>query len=106
VAAIWLLTGVNVLGVRYGGGAQLLTTVLKLVPLLAIATIGLLFVKSGNFRPFNPSGQSDFHALTAAAALTCGRSSAWSRRLSQPRMSSTLSGASRARPSSARSRLP
>jgi basic amino acid/polyamine antiporter, APA family len=70
LAAIWLLTGINSLGVRQGGWAQLVTTVLKLVPLLAIATIGLLFVKSGNFRPFNPSGQSDFHALTAAAALT------------------------------------
>ncbi len=70
VAAIWLLTWVNALGVRQGGLVQAATTVLKLVPLLAIATIGLFFVKSGNFHPFNASGTSAFHAVTAAAALT------------------------------------
>src|SRR6266545_8279586 len=37
VAAIWLLTWVNALGVRQGGLVQAATTVLKLVPLLAIA---------------------------------------------------------------------
>ena len=39
VAAIWTLTAVNALGVRHGGWVQAVTTVLKLVPLLAIATI-------------------------------------------------------------------
>jgi APA family basic amino acid/polyamine antiporter len=70
VAAIWLLTWINALGVRQGGLVQALTTVLKLVPLLAIATIGLFFIESGNFEPFNASGTSAFHAVTAAAALT------------------------------------
>jgi amino acid transporter len=58
------------LGVRQGGLVQAATTVLKLVPLVAIATIGLFFIKSGNFHPFNASGTSAFHAVTAAAALT------------------------------------
>jgi len=39
-------------------------------PLLAIATVGLLFVQGGNFSPFNASGGSSFGAITAAAALT------------------------------------
>jgi basic amino acid/polyamine antiporter, APA family len=70
VAAIWLLTAVNAYGVREGGALQVLTTVIKLVPLLMIAVGGLFFVKSGNFGEFNASGDSAFGAVTAAAALT------------------------------------
>ncbi|MEU9020387.1 amino acid permease [Actinomadura sp. NPDC048394] len=70
VAAIWLLTAVNAYGVRESGALQVLTTVIKLVPLLLIAVGGLFFVKSGNFGEFNASGDSAFGAVTAAAALT------------------------------------
>jgi APA family basic amino acid/polyamine antiporter len=69
VAAIWLLTWVNILGVRQGGVLQAVTTVLKLVPLVAIATLGLLFIDTANFS-WNVSGETDLQALTAAAALT------------------------------------
>ena len=44
LAAIWLLTGVNAMGVREAGIVQLATTVLKLLPLLAIGTLGLLYL--------------------------------------------------------------
>jgi len=70
LAAIWLLTWINALGVRLGGWVQGVTTVLKLLPLLAIATVGLFFIEGGNFSPFNASGGSAFGAITAAAALT------------------------------------
>jgi basic amino acid/polyamine antiporter, APA family len=70
VATIWTLTVVNALGVRHGGWVQAVTTVLKLVPLLAIATVGLLFFDGANFGAFNPSGGSVFGSVTAAAALT------------------------------------
>lgn len=70
VGGIWVLTWVNVRGVRQGGVVQALTTVLKLLPLLAIATIGLFSVHSGYFHPFNVSHGSNFHAITAAATLT------------------------------------
>jgi APA family basic amino acid/polyamine antiporter len=69
IAAIWLLTWVNILGVRQGGVMQAVTTVLKLVPLVAIATLGLLFIDTANFT-WNISGHTDLQALTAAAALT------------------------------------
>ena len=70
LAAIWLLTWVNALGVKQGGWVQAVTTVLKVVPLLAMATIGLFFIKTANFSPFNVSGGSAFGAVTAVAALT------------------------------------
>jgi APA family basic amino acid/polyamine antiporter len=68
--AIWLLTWVNALGVRMGGWVQGLTTVLKLLPLVAVATIGLLSFDPGNFGAFNAAGGSWFTSLTAAATLT------------------------------------
>ncbi len=69
-AAIWILTALNSFGVKYGGWAQAVTTVLKVIPLLAMATVGLFFINSANFTPFNLSGGSAFGAVTAVAALT------------------------------------
>jgi APA family basic amino acid/polyamine antiporter len=70
LAAIWLLTWVNAVGVRQGGLVQAVTTVLKVLPLLAMATIGLFFVNMDHFTPFNPGGGSWFGAVTAVAAIT------------------------------------
>ena len=70
VGSIWILTWVNARGVRQAGGVQLVTTILKLVPLIAIGTVGLLYLDFDNFTPFNTSGQSTISAITATAALT------------------------------------
>jgi basic amino acid/polyamine antiporter, APA family len=70
IAAVWLLTFVNILGVRQGGIMQAVTTVLKFVPLLALGAIGIFFIHPSNFGGFNTSGQSSYGALTAVAALT------------------------------------
>jgi APA family basic amino acid/polyamine antiporter len=70
LATIWILTGVNVIGVHTAGMVQLVTTVLKLLPLLAISTVGLLYVNGANFVPFNATGKSSLSAITATVALT------------------------------------
>jgi basic amino acid/polyamine antiporter, APA family len=70
MAAIWLLTAVNTLGVKHGGWIQGVTTALKIIPLLAMGSIGLFFISSANFTPFNLGGGSPFAAVTAVAALT------------------------------------
>jgi len=70
IGTIWALTLVNARGVRTGGMVQLVTTVLKLVPLVVIATLGLFFFDPDNFLPLNQSGQSSFSAITATVALT------------------------------------
>lgn len=67
---IWLITFINVLGVKEAGRMQIITTVLKLLPLLVIATVGLLFIHKQNLLQFNVSGKSNFNALTGAATLT------------------------------------
>jgi len=70
LVAIWSLTAVSARGIREAGFVQVVTTILKLLPLLAIGTLGLLYVEPANFQPFNPSGESPFQAITATAALT------------------------------------
>ena len=68
VAAIWAFTLVNVLGARQTGVAQVVTTVLKFVPLAVIGVVGLFYVKGGNFSPFTVHGGFDWH-VNAAATL-------------------------------------
>ena len=70
LGAIWFLTALNAWGVKEAGVLQLWTTVLKLLPLLAIGTLGLLYLDPGNFTPFNASGGSAISAVTATATLT------------------------------------
>ena len=70
LGAIWLLTWVNARGVSEAGMVQLVTTVLKLLPLLVIAVIGLAYVDPGRFTPVNVSGESNGAAIAACAALT------------------------------------
>ena len=69
-AAVWLLTWVNCRGVRVAGWVQVVTTVLKLIPLVSIALVGIFWIKVGHFMPFNRTGGSGFSAVSAAAALT------------------------------------
>ncbi len=70
LCAIWLLTWINARGVRQAGSIQLVTTILKLLPLVAIGTVGLLYLDWDNFTPFNTSGRSTVSAVSATAALT------------------------------------
>lgn len=70
LGTIWLITFINVMGVKEAGTTQIITTILKLIPLIAIATIGLMFVHKQNLLQFNVSGKSNFSALTGAATLT------------------------------------
>ncbi len=68
IGVIWLLTFVNILGTRESGAVQVVTTVLKFVPLAVIGVIGLFFIESDNLTPFSPHGS--WSAISAAAPLT------------------------------------
>jgi basic amino acid/polyamine antiporter, APA family len=70
LAAVWFLSWVNTRGVKAAGRVQVVTTVLKLVPLLLVSIVGLFYIDFKNFSPFNISGQSNFSAITATATLT------------------------------------
>jgi APA family basic amino acid/polyamine antiporter len=70
LSTIWLLTWVNSLGIVTSGIVQLITTVLKIIPLIAVAIGGLFFLKLSYFLPFNTSGTSSLAAITATTAFT------------------------------------
>jgi len=70
LGTIWLLTWVNTRSIIATGKLQLVTTILKLVPLVFVSIAGLFFIHINNFKPFNISGQSTFAAITAAGTLT------------------------------------
>ena len=70
IALVWFLTFINIIGVRTAGIFQLITTALKLLPLIFIATVGLFFLHPHYLADFNISGKSNFSALTSAATLT------------------------------------
>lgn len=70
LACLWLLTWVNTIGVFASGRVQLITTILKIVPLLLVAIGGLLFLDVQNLLPFNTSGTSSWQAITATTTLT------------------------------------
>ncbi|MHA4812645.1 amino acid permease, partial [Flavitalea flava] len=70
LSAIWFLTWVNTRGIKASGRMQLITTILKMIPLILVAVAGLFFLHWKNFSPFNISGQSDLSAITSTATLT------------------------------------
>jgi APA family basic amino acid/polyamine antiporter len=57
LAVIWVVTGVNVWGVREAGALQLVTTLLKLLPLFLIAGGGLLLGDVTEIPERNPESQ-------------------------------------------------
>ena len=71
VGSIWLLTFVNILGVREGGWVQVVTTVLKFVPLALIGVIGLFYLNADHFTPFlRATGTAGRHTLTLLEGIT------------------------------------
>jgi len=69
MVGLWIPAFINLSGVKNLGWFQNVTTVLKFIPLLFMATVGLFFIKSANFGKFNPSGLSLVGAISAAAAI-------------------------------------
>ncbi len=69
LGALWMCIGINLAGVREAGRVQLITTVLKLLPLLLFGFVALWFLDTSRYT-LNPSGQPLPHAIQATVALT------------------------------------
>ena len=70
IGAIWFFTFINTKSIKKVGMVQLVTTIIKILPLLLLGTFGFLYFNKAHFTPFNLSGDSSFDAVTATAALT------------------------------------
>ncbi|MFD9811811.1 amino acid permease [Streptomyces sp. NPDC059080] len=69
LAALWLPALSNLAGTRYVGAVQMVSTVLKFVPLLFIAVVGLFFFDPANLGSFTEGGTGALGGLSAAAAI-------------------------------------
>jgi APA family basic amino acid/polyamine antiporter len=70
VAAIWLVTLINLHGVRTAGAFMSAAVYAKLVPFAGVAIFGLVWVDWKTLLPINPTGQPFFTTLSATAPLT------------------------------------
>jgi APA family basic amino acid/polyamine antiporter len=70
---VWLFTAVNLRGARETGAVQILTTILKLLPLLAVSGLGIFLISTGDTRLNAAVLQNHaftWDAVTASATLT------------------------------------
>lgn len=67
---IWFFMWINSRGIKESGRIQVITTILKLLPLVFIIIIGAFFFSLDNFPSFNLTNQSHFATIPIVAALT------------------------------------
>ena len=70
IGILWIFTLFQTFGVRQVGMLQVLSTVLKLVPIIIVGGIGWFFISGAHFVPFNPSGEPPLQALSGSIILT------------------------------------
>jgi len=70
LGAIWLLTWINSRGIRDAALVQIITTVLKIAPLLLVGIAAPFFWQWVNFQPFLQENVSFWPALAATASMT------------------------------------
>jgi basic amino acid/polyamine antiporter, APA family len=69
LVGLWLPAVINLSGVKNMGSVQMVTTVLKFAALLFVSVVGLFYIKSANFTPWNVSGQGAVSAIGAGMAI-------------------------------------
>lgn len=70
LTTIWFLTWINSKGIRESGKLQVVTTLLKLIPLVLVIIGGIFFFNVANFIPFNPSSETNMAAIAITATMT------------------------------------
>ncbi len=70
VSTVWMFTFINMIGVKTASTLQLVTTILKIVPLTIIAIFGFSKINIEHFQVLNPNDVPFWPSLSSAAALT------------------------------------
>ncbi len=70
LSVIWFLTWVNAKRIKTVGVVQLVTTILKLIPLILIGFIGIFYIQLDHFPAFNLTGESNMVTMTTVTMLT------------------------------------
>src|SRR5215831_14263506 len=69
LVGLWLPAAVNLSGVKNIGAVQVVTTVVKFLVLAFMSTVGLFFISSANFTPWNVSKESTIAAIGGGMAI-------------------------------------
>jgi APA family basic amino acid/polyamine antiporter len=69
LVGLWLPAVVNLSGIKNIGAVQVVTTVLKFAALAFMSTVGLFFISTANFTPWNVSGESAVSAIGGGMAI-------------------------------------
>jgi APA family basic amino acid/polyamine antiporter len=69
LVGLWIPALINLSGVKNMGSVQLITTILKFVALAFMSIVGLFFISTANFTPWNISGESAISAIGAGMAI-------------------------------------
>jgi APA family basic amino acid/polyamine antiporter len=69
LVGLWIPAAINLSGVKNMGAVQLWTTILKFIALAFMSTVGLFFIKSANYTPWNISGESTIAAIGGGMAI-------------------------------------
>ena len=70
LAFIWFFSWINSRGVKESGRIQVITTVIKLLPLVLIILVGAFMFDVDNFPDFNLTGESNLTTIPLVATLT------------------------------------
>jgi basic amino acid/polyamine antiporter, APA family len=66
---LWIPAIINLSGVKNMGSVQMVTTILKFVALAFMSIVGLFYINTANFTPWNISGDSAIGAIGAGMAI-------------------------------------
>ncbi|HLY49451.1 MAG TPA: amino acid permease [Solirubrobacteraceae bacterium] len=69
LAGLWIPAAINLSGIKNMGWFQLTTTITKFAGLAFMSIVGLFYIKSANFHPWNVSGHSDISAIGSGMAI-------------------------------------
>ena len=69
LAGLWIPALINLSGIKNIGLFQVVTTIAKFAGLAFISIVGLFYIKSANFHPWNVSGDSAISAVGAGMAI-------------------------------------
>ena len=70
ISIIWILTYINTRGIKDSAIVQIITTLLKLLPILIVIVFGIFFFDISNFPKFNLTNNSDISIIPIVASLT------------------------------------
>ncbi len=66
---LWIPAAINLSGVKNMGSVQVVTTILKFAALAFMSTVGLFYIETANYSPWNVSGESAISAIGGGMAI-------------------------------------